>query len=200
MQGQVAAAQPAASLADLPPELLLAVLRWLDHDSLFYSVQQGQQEPRRQPQQQQEQQQQQQAQPTHQQQPEHVTASPAATDWRQVYRQHYSAGCYDCFQPTARCTLLAGSLRMRLCRSCSLGYESPRPGQRLMSGTHAKRQCCLKDAELEPLPRCVEPNPANPAFAPMHLFRLLDVRRVAMKRWGSWEAVLAERRRRVIRS
>ncbi len=72
-------------------------------------------------------------------------AAPAP-DWQQVYRQHYAAGCYDCFQPTTRHTLKAGSLRVRLCRSCSLGYESPRPLQRLVSATHAKRQCCLKDA------------------------------------------------------
>lgn len=152
--------------------------------------------------------------PQQQQGNQQEEAHPAAPDWRQVYRQRYSAGCYDCFQPTSRHTLMAGSLRVRLCRSCSLGYESPRPVQRLVSATHAKRQCCLKDAggdhggwpapagrdlmgsmlallckrqpfvpadarllcfpacaDLAKLPRCVEPNPANPAFAPMHLFR-----------------------------
>lgn len=138
--------------------------------------------------------------PQQQQGNQQEEAHPAAPDWRQVYRQRYSAGCYDCFQPTSRHTLMAGSLRVRLCRSCSLGYESPRPVQRLVSATHAKRQCCLKDADLAKLPRCVEPNPANPAFAPMHLFRWLDVRRVAVERWGSWTAVQSEHRRRITRS
>lgn len=145
-------------------------------------------------------------------------APPLATHWRLVYRQRYAAVCYDCFQPTARHTLMAGSLRVRLCRGCSQGYESPRPAQRLMSATHAKRQCCLRDAgrsqggspacaslspvlharavlcratkrrlhlrrmallagaELATLPRCVEPDPASPAFAPMHLFRWARMR------------------------
>lgn len=50
--------------------------------------------------------------------------------------------------------------------------------------------------DLDPLPRCVEPNPIDPAFSPMRLYRRLDVRRVAITRWGSWEAVQAEYWRR----
>lgn len=54
-------------------------------------------------------------------------------------------------------------------------------------------------AELAPLPKCVEPNPINPSWEPMHLYRRLDVRRAAIDRWGSWEQVAAEHRRRLTR-
>jgi hypothetical protein len=37
------------------------------------------------------------------------------------------------------------------------------------------------------------------AFLPMSLYRRLDVRRTALARWGSWQAVQAERRRRLTR-
>jgi hypothetical protein len=52
---------------------------------------------------------------------------------------------------------------------------------------------------LAALLHCVEANPVNPAFQPMHLYRRLDARRLALARWGSWEAVQAEHRRRLTR-
>lgn len=57
----------------------------------------------------------------------------------------------------------------------------------------------LPISDLTPLPRCVESNPVNPAFQPMHLHRRLDVRHAAIARWGSWERVAAEHRQRITR-
>ncbi|EFN51967.1 hypothetical protein CHLNCDRAFT_139459 [Chlorella variabilis] len=207
-----------AGAPDLPPDCLPAVFRHLDHDTLFCALQackawravgsaadaQGLWEQQcklrgwGQPggagaaagaaQQQQQQQQQQQGQ---QQQP--------GIDWRNWYRQQYQRSCFDCFQPTERHTLGAGTLRVRLCRACSAAYVTPRPHHRLLSASAAKRKCCLRDADLAPLPRCVDPNPVDPAFQPMHLYRRLDARRAAVDRWGSWEAAEAEHRRRLTR-
>ena len=258
MQGQLpdAGVGPAGA-PDLPPDCLPAVFRHLDHDTLFCALQackawravgsaadaQGLWEQQcklrgwGQPggagaaagaaQQQQQQQQQQQGQ---QQQP--------GIDWRNWYRQQYQRSCFDCFQPTERHTLGAGTLRVRLCRACSAAYVTPRPHHRLLSASAAKRKCCLRDAgavqregaaaraqgwdipggapvacwlwchppapllppaDLAPLPRCVDPNPVDPAFQPMHLYRRLDARRAAVDRWGSWEAAEAEHRRRLTR-
>lgn len=53
--------------------------------------------------------------------------------------------------------------------------------------------------DLAALPHCVEPNPINPAWQLMHLYRRLDVRRKAIERWGSWERMAAEHRRRITR-
>ncbi|KAI3430552.1 hypothetical protein D9Q98_005145 [Chlorella vulgaris] len=118
------------------------------------------------------------------------------TDWRERYRQQYSLACYQCFQPTQRHTLAVGSLRLRLCRDCSSAAASPQDHHRLLSEAASKTFYCLKQTDLDPLPRCVEPNPIDPAFSPMRLYRRLDVRRVAITRWGSWEAVQAEYWRR----
>ena len=41
----------------------------------------------------------------------------------------------------------------------------------------------LLPAELEALPRCVEPNPVNPAFTPMHLFRRAGGSRLWQDPW-----------------
>lgn len=64
---------------------------------------------------------------------------------RERYRQRYSRSCFDCFTPTGRQTLQAGSLRVRLCHECSEAYHSPRPHHRLVAASTAKRQYCLRD-------------------------------------------------------
>lgn len=276
LQGQLpgGAPGPSTTAGDLPPDLLPAVLRWLDHDSLFCALQAckawhaagcsadagdlweeqfTQRGWLQRPQQQQQQvrtagggplagpQQPGGAPPP---QPQQAADGGCRVDWRRRYREHYSRCCYECFRPTERHTLLAGSLRVRLCQPCSSSHVSHRPHHRLMSATAAKQRCCLRDAgaplsgrrvaqpvfaaqresatvgcrrvvtpcwrllcllcslcpaDLAGLPHCVEPNPVQAAFLPMTLYRSLDVRRAALRRWGSWQVVQAERRRRLTR-
>jgi hypothetical protein len=66
-------------------------------------------------------------------------------DWAAAYRRQYQRCCYDCFRPTDRRTLSAGTLRVRLCQPCSLSYVSPQPHHRLLAATEAKRRCCIRD-------------------------------------------------------
>ena len=184
LQGQLPASSARSTVADLPPDLLPAIFRRLDHDSLFCALQvcrawraagadsrtpgglweqqyaaRGWQPAALRQRQRRPQQQAQQhlaalpaAAPAGQQgqgqtpQPQPQLPPPQLLDWREHYRRRYYECCYDCFKPTNRHTLLAGSLRLRLCLSCSSGYDSPRPHHRLLTGTEAKRQCCLKDA------------------------------------------------------
>lgn len=157
------AAPPLA--ADLPVEILLGVLRHLDHDSLFCALQAcrawaaagsaaGAQElweeqckrlgwaaPGGHPDQQLQQAQ-------HLEAPQEDPQPPAAAgiDWRERYQQQYCRCCYDCFRPTERRTLAVGALRLRLCHACSDSYANPRPCHRLVAAAAAKRQYCLKDA------------------------------------------------------
>jgi hypothetical protein len=64
---------------------------------------------------------------------------------------------------------------------------------------YAKRWFCLRDEELQGLLHCADVNPVDPAFTAMHLYRKGDVRRAALRKFGSFEAVEAERRRRLCR-
>ena len=155
-----------ADASDLPAELLPAVFKWLDHDSLFSALQVSRawraacappatgdlwerqcsahgwasDAPAAAPGQQQQQQQQQQ-----QVQQQHEPPPSSVIDFQALYRQRYAAACYDCFAPTQRHTLPMGTLRLRLCRACSSGYVGPRAEQRLMAAAAAKRKCCLKE-------------------------------------------------------
>lgn len=124
--------------------------------------------------------------------------APAPT-WREAYKRTYEAACYDCSQPCTRTTLGFAPLVVRLCQSCGRGYDSPRPQQRLVCKTQAKRRFCLRDSDLAALRHAVEANPANPAFLPMHLYRRADVHAAAVARHGSAEAVEREYRRRLTR-
>jgi hypothetical protein len=45
----------------------------------------------------------------------------------------------------------------------------------------------------------VDVNPENPRFAPMRIYRRVDIMRSALKRWGSVERIQQERRRRLLR-
>lgn len=209
-----AAAPPSG--ADLPLEVVTAVFRQLDHDSLFCALQactawraagdapgadeqlwqhlcrrmgtagpgqpqlQMQQPGQGQPQPQQHGQGQPQPQQPGQQ-PEQLGQQQQT--WRQRYRQQYGRCCYDCLRPTQRHTLAAGSLRVLLCHTCSDSHASPQPWHRLVASAAAKRRYCLRDSEL-PARHCVEPNPVNPAFTPMHLFRRAMPHRAC--RWRTW--------------
>jgi hypothetical protein len=175
LQGQLPGGAPGhAGAGDLPLDVLPAVLRRLDHDSLFCALQackawhaagcgleagalwEEQYIQRgwlQWPQPQQLQQgatsadsQQQAGAPPPQSQHAQQGTGTAASDWRRRYREQYMRCCYECFQPTERHTLLAGSLRVRLCQPCSAGHASHRPHHRLMSATSAKQRCCLRDA------------------------------------------------------
>lgn len=163
LQGQRPAGASPPSAADLPLAVLVEILKQLDHDSLFCALQccrawraagtepalwqqQCAQREQSMPQQAQEPQQAQQAQevpaaPPALEQP----AQPPGGGWQERYRQHYSSSCYDCFRPTERRTLQAGSLRLRLCHDCSAAYDSPRPHHRLVAASTAKRQYCLRE-------------------------------------------------------
>lgn len=47
----------------------------------------------------------------------------------------------------------------------------------------------LRIKDLKPLPHAIAPNPVNPDFSLMHLFRRPDVVRAAIRRWGSVPAM-----------
>jgi hypothetical protein len=47
----------------------------------------------------------------------------------------------------------------------------------------------LRAKDLRPLPHAAVPNPINPHFSLMHLFRRPDVVRAAIRRWGSVPAM-----------
>lgn len=120
--------------------------------------------------------------------------------------------CRDCSasfeSPQPRHRLLAASTAKR---QCCLKEE----GEDICCGATVGLLCSLgsglhqgmpsldgrlaSPAELAALPHCVEPNPVNLAFSPMHLYRRLDVRRAAVAKWGSWEGVQREYRRRLTR-
>lgn len=200
MQGQVPGVDQPAAASDLPAEILAAVFRWLDHDSLFCALSackawhaagaaedagalwqpqcaaRGWRQPPAQTllpvaaaaaaggalagaadeqwaagmgQQWQQQQQpaamQEGAAALQEQQLPGPQEQPPPYNWKEHYRKQYCRVCFDCFQPTDRRTLAAGSLRIRLCRGCSLSYTTPRPQHRMLSSSRAKRDCCLND-------------------------------------------------------
>lgn len=69
----------------------------------------------------------------------------------------------------------------RLCRACAQGYADPKPAQRLVTETHVRFVHKLRAPALQGLPYAVAPNPINPAFVAMHLYRKVDVRRRALE-------------------
>ena len=94
----------------------------------------------------------------------------------------------------------AGQLRLRLCEGCSRNYaETNRPSQRLVTLSDAKYLYCLRDADVTPLPHALDTNPVNANFAPMKLYRKMDVMEAALGRWGTREAMQKEKRRRLLR-
>lgn len=119
--------------------------------------------------------------------------------WQDAYKRHYKLSCSDCFTPCERKTLSFGPLVVRLCRACSRGYAERQPGQRLIPKTQAKQHWCLSDSDLQHVRYCIEPNPINPAFSSMHLYRITDIRSAALRKFGTVEAVDKERRRRLTR-
>jgi hypothetical protein len=121
--------------------------------------------------------------------------------WREAYKQHYQTACYDCFKPCTRRTLSFAPLVLRLCQDCRLAYaEAPLPHQRLIPKTQAKQRWCLRDRDIASLPYAVDANPIDPAFAPMHLYRVCgDVRQTALSKFGSMQALEAERKKRANR-
>jgi hypothetical protein len=62
--------------------------------------------------------------------------------------------------------------------------------------TRALDPWCLKVTDLEGLPHAVESDPMIPVYQPFHLYRLVDVRGAAVRRWGSIAGVEEERIRR----
>lgn len=128
-------------------------------------------------------------------------APATAASWQALYRERYGQACYECFgSPCGRTTLGFAPLQLRLCRACAEAYAAPQPAHRLLSKTEAKWRYCLRDGDLAELHHALDTNPINPAFAPMTLYRRLDVAAAAAARWGSLEGTAAEQRRRLARS
>ena len=139
---------------------------------------------------------------------------------RDVYKHLYGRSCYDCasfchhltrqvvtddgyFDPSFGGVLsfmreTGGALKMRLCKACSGGYAKSTPAQRLATGAAAKDFFLLRPADLRPLPHGIDTNPVDPGWAPMRLYRKVDVTEAALARWGdraSWEK---ERHKRLV--
>jgi hypothetical protein len=139
---------------------------------------------------------------------------------RDVYKHLYGRSCYDCasfchhltrqvvtddgyFDPSfggvpSFMRETGGALKMRLCKACSGGYAKSTPAQRLATGAAAKDFFLLRPADLSPLPHGIDTNPVDPGWAPMRLYRKVDVTEAALARWGdraSWEK---ERHKRLV--
>lgn len=107
-----------------------------------------------------------------------------------------------CSQPVTREVLLRVRLRIqplpcsspRLCPTCAEACVNPVPSHRLVSKTYARWFSRLRPAELAALPHAAAPNPVNPAFLPMHLYRKADVLEAARKKEGT-NARRAQRRK-----
>ena len=128
-----------------------------------------------------------------------AVAARAAT--QNTYKTLYGTVCSDCCTviPAPGRRLEIGTLKVSLCRECSLGYARPEPGQRLVTKTEAKAKYCLRDSDLSGLACAVDVNPVNPSFAPMNLYRKRDALVAAIQRWGSREAMERERHKRLLR-
>ena len=139
---------------------------------------------------------------------------------RDVYKHLYGRSCYDCASSCHHLTRqvvtddgyfdpsfggvpsfmreTGGALKMRLCKACSGGYAKSTPAQRLATGAAAKDFFLLRPADLRPLPHGIDTNPVDPGWAPMRLYRKVDVTEAALARWGdraSWEK---ERHKRLV--
>ena len=143
-------------------------------------------------------------------------APTTARDLLTLYRKLHSEACYDCFElpggggesssaffyapVDAPMRTTAGQLRLRLCEGCSRNYaETDTPSQRLVTFSDAKYLYCLRDADVAPLPYALDTNPVHPSFAPMRLYRKMDVMEAALGRWGTREALQKEKQRRLLR-
>ena len=63
----------------------------------------------------------------------------------------------------------------------------------------AKERYLLRPADLEGLACALDTNPVDASFAPMKLYRRVDLASAAVKRWGSRENLERERRKRLLR-
>lgn len=135
-----------------------------------------------------------------------TTTTATTTSPRQLYADVCAFACYDCremrdaLDPAPRAPrTTAGTLRVRLCVTCSRAYAGWRPtGQRLVTATAAKERYGLRPADLAGFRYGLDTNPVDPGFAPMKLYRRTDARAAAMARWGSGEALEAELRKRML--
>ena len=135
-----------------------------------------------------------------------TTTTTTTSSPRQLYADVCAFACYDCremrdaLDPAPRAPrTTAGTLRVRLCVTCSRGYSRWRPtGQRLVTATAAKERYGLRPADLARFQYGLDTNPVDPGFAPMKLYRRTDARAAAMARWGSGEALEAELRKRML--
>jgi len=135
-----------------------------------------------------------------------TTTTSTTSSPRQLYADVCAFACYDCremrdaLDPAPRAPrTTAGTLRVRLCVTCSRGYSRWRPtGQRLVTATAAKERYGLRPADLARFQYGLDTNPVDPGFAPMKLYRRTDARAAAMARWGSGEALEAELRKRML--
>ena len=126
-----------------------------------------------------------------------------------LYKTLYEESCYDCREMKRRddvtrnagWRLTAGALRVRLCRSCSELYAyKPVAGRtRLVTFTRCKDDWCLRPKDLEGLRYGLDTNPENASWAPMKLYRRVDVLERALARWKTRAGLEAELKRRALR-
>ncbi|BDA50470.1 hypothetical protein COCOBI_16-1460 [Coccomyxa sp. Obi] len=110
--------------------------------------------------------------------------SGADATWEATYKRLASSqtSCYDCAAYTSR-TTCGGWKQRALCHGCSEGYVESRPGQRLMTKTNARFVYRLREEDLQALPKLVDKNPIHDKFELMELYRKQDLRRAAIQRW-----------------
>ena len=132
----------------------------------------------------------------------------AAMNPLELYKRLYQESCYDCREMKRRDDVTrnatwrstAGSLRVRLCRSCSELYAyKPRGRMRLVTFTRCKDDWCLRPKDLEGLRYGLDTNPENASWAPMKLYRRVDVLERALARWKTRAGLEAELKRRALR-
>lgn len=92
---------------------------------------------------------------------------------------------------------LRAHFNINVCESCRRSY-----GQeyyQMITKTTAREEFLLTDEELadkEHLPYMTKPNPHKSTWSDMHLYLLGDVRKFALSKWGSLEALQEELERR----
>lgn len=132
--------------------------------------------------------------------PPHVHEAESSANkypsWRERYIEAVSHVCFDCLQRTHRTTIKAAPLCFNLCRACWEGYESRKQCQRLVTKGWAKFGYCLRDADLCGVPYASDVNIVDARFTSMTLFRKVDMRAIALTKWGGKEGLEKELRKR----
>lgn len=88
---------------------------------------------------------------------------------------------------------------VNVCESCRRSHDQEY--YQLITKTTAREEFLLTDEELadgQRLPHMTKPNPHKSTWSDMHLYLLGDVRRFALDKWGSLEALREELEKRAL--